>query len=208
MIFDEKRDVARCCSLIIQTKHQLVVTLIAVGLFIPLAAVAGELNDQDQHSATQQVDEETKIQIQTLYLAAKFGQRESTIREYVELAWDEARNRDGVTPELLIAMMQKESSLRPKVESSYGAQGLMQVVRRWHYDKLHPSESLFDPVVNIRVGADILEEYLEKAGGSLWLALRRYSGNAQGYAKTVMNESYKLAHVAAEAAGQALASKG
>ncbi|NGM88752.1 transglycosylase SLT domain-containing protein [Parapusillimonas sp. SGNA-6] len=151
---------------------------------------------------------EAKIRAQTEYLAAKFGHSESNIRKYVELAWKEASQREGVPPELLIAMMSKESSLQPKVQSNYGAQGLMQVVRRWHHDKLQPSESLFDPEVNIRVGADVLEEYLEKANGSLAKALRQYSGNAQGYATKVLNESYKLARVAAEAARDVLASKG
>lgn len=151
---------------------------------------------------------EAKIRAQTQYLAAKFGHSESNIRKYVELAWKEASQRDGVPAELLIAMMQKESSLRPKVQSNYGAQGLMQVVRRWHHDKLRPSESLFDPEVNIRVGADVLEEYLAKADGSVSKALKKYSGNARGYATKVLNESYKLARVAAEAARDVLASKG
>lgn len=151
---------------------------------------------------------EAKIRAQTQYLAAKFGGSESNIRKYVELAWKEASQREGLPPELLIAVMQKESSLQPKVQSNYGAQGLMQVVRRWHHDKLQPSESLFDPAVNIRVGADVLEEYLEKANGSLAKALKQYSGNAQGYATKVLNESYKLARVAAEAARDVLASKG
>jgi soluble lytic murein transglycosylase-like protein len=105
-------------------------------------------------------------------------------------------------------MMQKESSLRPKVQSHYGAQGLMQVVPRWHYDKLQPSESLFDPEVNIRVGAEVIQEYLEQADGSLIKALKKYSGNARNYAAVVLDESYKLARVAAEAARDALASKG
>src|SRR3546814_4641906 len=98
--------------------------------------------------------------------------------------------------------MQKESSLSPKVQSRYGAQGLMQVVRRWHREKLHPSESLFDPAVNIRVGADVLEEYLELAGGNLSAALAKYSGNARNYASAVLNASRTLAPVAYHAAAQ------
>ncbi len=147
-------------------------------------------------------EKEAKIQAQTQYLAAKFRRSEPSIRRFVELAWKEAGKRNGVPPELLIAMMQKESSLRPKVESHYGAQGLMQVVRRWHPEKLLPSESLFDPEVNIRVGAAVLEEYLNHAGGSLTTALAKYSGNARGYATRVLSESYKLAHVATEAVSQ------
>lgn len=212
--------------------------LLMMGIVISPALIAGELDEPNPLSSTGQMalhmpspepsdltvqpsqfefleqrrllraEKEAKIQAQTQYLASKFPESESKIRKYVELAWNEASKRNGVPAELLIAMMQKESSLRSKVESHYGAQGLMQVVRRWHHDKLNHSESLFDPAVNIRVGADVLEEYLEEAGGSLNKALKKYSGNAQGYATKVLNESYKLARVAAEAAGEVLASKG
>lgn len=144
--------------------------------------------------------EEARKLAQTKYLAEKFGQQPATVRKYVDLAWAEADKRDGIEPELLIAIMQKESSLRPRVQSRYGAQGLMQVVRRWHHDKLSPSESLFDPEVNIRVGADILEEYLELAGGSLIKALGKYSGSARGYPNRILKESRKLAQVAEQAA--------
>src|SRR3546814_15933607 len=68
----------------------------------------------------------------------------------------------------------------------------MQVVRRWHREKLHPSESLFDPAVNIRVATDILEEYLASANGSLTKALVKYSGNARGYSKKIIKESIAL----------------
>ena len=95
--------------------------------------------------------------------------------------------------------MQKESAFRAKVQNRYGAQGLMQVVRRWHREKLSPSESLFDPEVNIRVGADILEEYIELAGGSLTKALIKYSGNARSYSSKVLKESRKLAELADQA---------
>jgi soluble lytic murein transglycosylase-like protein len=156
----------------------------------------------EQH--IQSLTEEAGKQAQAEYLAKKFKQRMSAVRKYVDLAWAEAEKRDGLEPELLIAIMQKESSLRPRVQSRYGAQGLMQVVRRWHREKLDASESLFDPEVNIRVAADILEEYLELAGGSLPKALVKYSGNARGYSGKILRESRKLAHVADQAALNAL----
>ncbi len=160
---------------------------------------------------SQKSEEEAKIQAQAEYLAEKYSQSISAVRSYVELAWKEAARRDGLPAELLIAIMQKESALRPQVQSRHGAQGLMQVVRRWHRDKLHKSESLFDPEVNIRVAADVLEEYLEEAGGSLRKALGKYSGNARGYAATVLKQSHALARIAAEAADDTddlVASKG
>lgn len=152
--------------------------------------------------------DELKKEAQSRYLAKKLRQREAAVRQYVDLAWAEASKRDALAPELLIAIIQKESTFRPKVQSRYGAQGLMQVVRRWHRDKLHPSESLFDPVVNIRVGADVLEEYLALAGGNLDNALRKYSGNARGYANTILKESRRLARIAEQATAQAQVAQG
>lgn len=147
----------------------------------------------------QTLAEEASKQAQTKYLAKKFRQKPKAVRHYVDLAWAESERRNGIAPELLIAIMQKESSLRPHVRSRYGAQGLMQVVRRWHREKLSPSESLLDPEVNIRVGADILEEYLELAGGNLAKALKKYSGNARGYSSRILKESRKLSDIASQA---------
>ncbi|MYN12732.1 transglycosylase SLT domain-containing protein [Pusillimonas sp. TS35] len=157
--------------------------------------------------ALQSLADEASKQAQTKYLAAKWRKSPNTVRKYVNLAWAEADKREGLEPELIIAILQKESALRPNVQSSYGAQGLMQVVRRWHRDKVQPSESLFDPAVNIRVGAHILEEYLDQADGNLSKALAKYSGNARGYATTVMKESRKLARVAEHAAATVAAAQ-
>lgn len=145
--------------------------------------------------------DELKKQAQTRYLANKLKKQESTLRQYVDLAWAEAAKRKSLNPELIIAIIHKESEFRPKVQSRYGAQGLMQVVPRWHREKLQPSESLFDPEVNIRVGADVLEEYLAQAGGNMDNALRKYSGNARNYASTIKKESRALARIAEQAAG-------
>lgn len=175
---------------------------------------SGDHASLDSHSlrgnlpGASDITEELKKQAQAAYLAAKLKKREAVVRKYVDLAWEEARKREWLAPELLIAIMQKESSLQPKVQSRYGAQGLMQVVRRWHHDKLHPSESLFDPEVNIRVGADVLEEYLALSNGNIDQALRKYSGNASGYVNTILKESRTLARVAERAASKAQVAQG
>jgi len=163
--------------------------------------------DSEESAADVDADE-VKKQAVARYLATKLKKQEATVRKYVDLAWAEADKRELLAPELLIAIIQKESAFRPKVQSRYGAQGLMQVVHRWHREKLQPSESLFDPEVNIRVGADVLEEYLSLAGGNLDHALRRYSGNAQGYASTILKESRMLARIAEQAATRTRVAQG
>ena len=172
-------------------------------LSAPAKKVAEDNTLEEVKAAVHSDTDELKKQAQVKYLAAKLKKHERAVRKYVDLAWAEASKRQELDPELLIAIIKKESAFRPQVQSSYGAQGLMQVVRRWHRDKLHPSESLFDPEVNIRVGADVLEEYLALAGGNLDTALRKYSGNARGYVNTVLKETRTLARVGEQAATQA-----
>ncbi|HDR9105370.1 transglycosylase SLT domain-containing protein [Paraburkholderia sp. A3RO-2L] len=121
----------------------------------------------------------------TLYLSEKYKVKRWLVRSYVDIAWHESAKHPGVEPELLLAVMQRESSLCPVVSNSYGAVGLMQVVRRWHTEKLGARESLRDPRVNIRVGAQILEQYI-KEKGRLEPALVKYSGDAPGYAAFVL----------------------
>lgn len=124
----------------------------------------------------------------TRYLAAKYRQAVADVRSYVDLAWDEAAKHPDVTPEMALAIMMKESSLIPTAKSGYGAEGLMQVVRRMHGEKLAETESLMDPRVNVRVGTQILQQYI-KSKGQVELALVKYSGNARGYADFVMRET-------------------
>jgi len=136
-------------------------------------------------------DVETRKQAITRYLAAKYHRHVGSVRQYVDLAFREAAKHPDVRPETLLAMMQKESSLAYKAKSNYGAEGLMQVVRRWHPEKLGRRESLIDPRVNIRVGATILQQYINEKG-QLEEALVKYSGNADGYADFVMRETKVL----------------
>ena len=127
----------------------------------------------------------------TQYLASKYKVPTDVAHQYVNLAWRESARHPGVEPELILAVIQKESSLRRKVVSGYGAEGLMQVVRREHPEKVGDKESLLDPHVNIRVGAQILEEYIKQTGDEE-PALVKYSGNAKGYADFVMHEKKVL----------------
>lgn len=127
----------------------------------------------------------------TRHLAAKYKQNKRDVRAYVDLAWRESAKNPAVEPELILAVIQKESSLDAKAESSYGAKGLMQVVPRWHPEKVGRYESLLDPKVNIRVGTAILQQYIQEQG-HIGKALVKYSGNAYGYADFVLRAKAEL----------------
>ncbi|MFY9315362.1 MAG: lytic transglycosylase domain-containing protein [Burkholderiales bacterium] len=103
-----------------------------------------------------------------------------------------------VDPLLILAVMAIESRYNPVAESNMGAKGLMQVIPKFHPEKLveHGGESaLLDPHVNIQVGAQILREYLRRFGETE-TALQMYAGafdepNSQ-YAFKVLAERSRL----------------
>ena len=68
---------------------------------------------------------------------------------------------------VVLAVAATESGYNPIAESVVGAKGLMQVIPKFHPEKLAPQGgevALFEPEVNIRVGAQILHEYLRRFG--------------------------------------------
>lgn len=101
-------------------------------------------------------------------------------------------------PLLIIAVIGIESRFNPLSESNKGAQGLMQVMPRYHRDKLPEGAgklSFFDPVINVGVGARVLEESIRRNGG-LTAGLQQFAGalndEEQAYAVKVMAEKQRL----------------
>ncbi|MCP2871745.1 transglycosylase SLT domain-containing protein, partial [Salmonella enterica subsp. enterica serovar Typhimurium] len=66
-----------------------------------------------------------------------------------------AASRYKLDPLLLIALISVESAFNPTAESAWGAQGLTQVIPKYHPEKLAlfgPDASLLDPTTSIFVG--------------------------------------------------------
>jgi len=107
----------------------------------------------------------------------------------------------GVDPLLLVAVMAIESRFNPFAESPMGAQGLMQVIPKWHPDKVDVKTdkgAMFDPDTNIRVGALVLKEYIQSTG-SVERALQQYNGSSDPtapYANKVMAVKAALSQAA------------
>ena len=105
---------------------------------------------------------------------------------------------------LLLAVAAIESSFNPYIQSPVGAQGLMQVMGGIHarrYDSYGGSQAAFDPLVNLRVGAGVLSEYVHKKG-SVEEGLKFYLGGDAvvddgGYVAKVLAERARLDQVAA-----------
>jgi len=105
-------------------------------------------------------------------------------------------------PLLIIAVIGVESGFNPFSQSVFGAQGLMQVVPRFHMDKL-PEEAdrsdFLDPVVNVQVGAKVLKESISRFGG-LESGLQQFGGNLNDpdrrYSTKVLAEKQRLEQAA------------
>ena len=113
----------------------------------------------------------------TEYIARRYRVSEVAVAGFVDTAY-RAGARHSLDPLLILAVMAVESRYNPVAKSDMGAKGLMQVIPRFHLEKLadHGGElALLEPEVNILVGAQILREYLNRFR-DLETALQMYAG--------------------------------
>lgn len=103
-----------------------------------------------------------------------------------------------VDPLLIIAVISIESRFNPISQSSMGAVGLMQIIPRYHQDKLPKdadNRAFLDPVINVNMGTRILQEFIQRQGG-LMEGLQYYAGAIddaeQTYANKVIAEKIRL----------------
>ncbi len=129
---------------------------------------------QEVRSEASQAHEQRAV---TEFIAKRYRVAEDAISGFVASAY-RAGGQFKVDPLLILAVMAIESRYNPVAESNMGAKGLMQVIPKFHQDKLleHGGEpALLDPEVNIQVGAQILREYLGRVG-EIETALQMYAG--------------------------------
>lgn len=84
--------------------------------------------------------------------------------------------------DLLVALITAESKFDTKAHSTHGAQGLTQVIPKYHREKVR-GRSLYDPSVGIEVGTLVLKDCLTKHRGNKFSALACYSGSRGSHAK-------------------------
>ncbi len=137
-----------------------------------------------------------------MWISKKYRVAPEPVAALVAEAYDVGRAA-RLDPTLILAVMAIESSFNPFAQSPVGAQGLMQVMTRIHADKYQHfggHYAAFDPKSNLRVGAKVLQEYIDRTG-SIEGGLRWYVGAANlpsdgGYAAKVLAEHARLTQVA------------
>ncbi len=106
----------------------------------------------------------------------------------------------GISPELIMAIIEKESMGQPDVESG-GCKGLMQISSKWHKDRMKRLgvTDLFDERSNILVGADYLSDLFEEYD-EVSTVLMVYNGDSRAfedgyfsdYAEDILKRSEEL----------------
>lgn len=95
----------------------------------------------------------------------------------------------GLKPDIVLALIETESSFNRYAISSVGAQGLMQVMPFWKKEIGRQEDNLTNTNTNLKYGCRILQFYLKKEKGHLSKALARYNGSVgkTWYPERVMN---------------------
>src|SRR3954468_5409946 len=126
-------------------------TVVAAG---PIqAAGAASAMDREQRAVTE-------------FISKRYRVSDQAVAGFVSAAY-RAGSQFSVDPLLILAVAAVESRYNPVAESVVGAKGLMQVIPKYHQEKLldHGGEqALLDPAVNIQVGTQVLREYYRRLG--------------------------------------------
>jgi soluble lytic murein transglycosylase-like protein len=146
--------------------------------------------------------EESRYRVLSEYLAKRYRVSQQAVFDLVMLA-HKVGHQHKLDPLLIMAVMGTESSFNPIAESSVGAKGLMQIIPKYHGEKLMPfggEKAIFDPAANVVVGTQILKEYLRRTG-NLGIALQMYAGalgdREDMYTRRVLTERQRLHRVLA-----------
>ena len=120
---------------------------------------------------------EREQRVITEFIAKRYRVSDTAVANYVAAAY-RAGEQYSLDPLLILAVMAVESRYNPVAESLVGAKGLMQVMPKYHLDKLADlggEDALLEPEVNIQVGAQILREYQRRCHDTE-AALQMYAG--------------------------------
>lgn len=99
---------------------------------------------------------------------------QNLLKKYVTVVFAES-SKQQVDPLLTLAVIAVESRFDFMATSSHGAKGLMQIIPKYHKDKIALAQ-IYDPIANIRAGTRIIREYLTLHNDDVKRALLNYNG--------------------------------
>jgi len=165
--------------------------------FAPIEAAAAEALEGALPTAMVETPLEREQRTVAESIAKRYRIADAAASNFVTIAY-RAADQHRVDALLILAVMAIESRYNPVAESVMGAKGLMQVIPKYHQEKLFEhggDQSLLEPEVNILVGAQILREY-QRRFGDMETALQMYAGAldepTSQYANKVLAEKARL----------------
>lgn len=133
--------------------------------------IPNEANNADPNSL--------KIKTLASYIKERFKISEGKAAMIVSEAFRHGM-KQGLQPELILAVIAVESRFKEKAVSPAGARGLMQVLASAHSKKVKKIgglPALYDPRKNISLGTHILAQYKDVSNGNIRRTLLRYNGS-------------------------------
>ncbi len=150
--------------------------------------------------------------LQAIHLAARWGwydqaiataSQQKVFNDY-ELLYPQpydaevlsAAKLTGLSPQLIYSVMRQESLFRRDAQSSAGARGLLQMLpetarrtaSKWNKPRPSPDD-LFNPVINVPLGAANLRGLVDRFGGQTVVALAGYNAGPNAAARWMPSES-------------------
>lgn len=168
--------------------------LIAAALLLPLAAAAGNqiyepLADSVRQRLSRMVSDKAPQSLNfrstqdgqrwldemDRRLARRIPDRQQRLELLRAVHYESVRAR--LDPQLVLGLVEVESSFRKYAVSSAGARGYMQVMPFWVKLIGQPNHNLFHLRTNLAYGCAILRHYLDMEKGDYYRALGRYNGS-------------------------------
>lgn len=163
-------------------KKWIVLLVFAVAVWVPVMPVECEEETVSVIETDMSGDEaEDRVLPEPEYIPApnpiQVDVEDTWIPEEYQRYCREIGKRYNLCPELLMAMIEQESSGKPEVVSQGGDTGLLQVNAKWHGDRMRKLGvvDLTDAYANILVAADYLAQLYAENGDDLYLVLMKYN---------------------------------
>lgn len=112
-------------------------------------------------------------------------------KEYLDAVMEHS-SKFNLDPVLVASLIHRESNFKAGSVSRAGAKGPMQVIPKWHREKLASrgitADGLHEIQTGISVGSEVLAEYLADTNGDAVRALYKYvGGKHSGYVMDIFN---------------------
>lgn len=108
------------------------------------------------------------------------------LREYAR----SAAQRAGIDPDLFERQIQQESNFDPNAGSPAGAQGIAQIVPKWH-----PGVNPWNPTEALDYAANLMARHLQTYGGDISKALVAYNGGGGAVAQYEAGTPYEESQI-------------